>query len=94
MTFILGLIIIAVCLLGSFVMMGGHMGVLWQPFEYVIILGSGIGTFFVANPMKIVKDTGKAMMEAIKEAVPKPSDYLDILALLFVMMREMRAGKQ
>ena len=91
MTFILGLIIIAVCLLGSFVMMGGHMAVLWQPFEYVIILGSAIGTFFVANPMKIVKDTGKAMIEAIKEAVPKPSDYLDILALLFVLMREMRA---
>jgi chemotaxis protein MotA len=91
MTFVLGLVIVAVCLLGSFVMMGGHMAVLWQPYEYVIILGSAIGTFFVANPMKIVKDAGKAMLEAIKEAVPKPSDYLDILALLFVLLREMRA---
>ena len=80
MTFILGLVIVTVCLLGSFVMMGGHMAVLWQPYEYIIILGSAIGTFFVANPIKIVKDAGKAIMEAIKEAVPKPSDYLDILA--------------
>lgn len=91
MTFILGLIIVCVCLLGSFVMMGGHLAVLWQPFEYVIILGSAIGTFFVANPMKIVKDAGKAMIEAIKEAMPKRSDYLDILALLFVLLREMRS---
>jgi chemotaxis protein MotA len=91
MTFVLGIIIVCVCLLGSFVMMGGHMAVLWQPFEYVIILGSAIGTFFVANPMKVVKDAGKAMVEAIKEAMPKRSDYLDILALLFVLLREMRS---
>jgi chemotaxis protein MotA len=90
MTFILGLIIVCVCLLGSFVMMGGHLEVLWQPYEYVIILGSAIGTFFVANPMKIVKDVGKGIMEAIKEAMPKRTDYLDILALLFVLLREMR----
>jgi chemotaxis protein MotA len=79
------------CLFGSFVMMGGHLGVLWQPYEYVIILGSAIGTFFVANPMKIVKDTGKAVMEAIKEKMPKRGDYLDVLSLLFVLLREMRS---
>lgn len=90
MTFILGLVIVCVCLLGSFVMMGGHLDVLWQPYEYVIILGSAIGTFFVANPMKIVKDVGKGVVEAINEAMPKRTDYLDILALLFVLLREMR----
>jgi chemotaxis protein MotA len=91
MNVIIGLITIGVCLLGSFVMMGGHMAVLWQPFEYVIILGSAIGTFLVANPMKIVKDALKGMVEAVKESMPKRNDYLDILALLFVLLREMRA---
>jgi chemotaxis protein MotA len=91
MTFIVGLVVVIVCLFGSFVMMGGHLGVLWQPFEYVIILGSAIGTFFVANPMKIVKDTGKAVLEAIKEKMPKRGDYLDVLSLLFVLLREMRS---
>ena len=90
MNVIIGLVMIGVCLLGSFAMMGGHMAVLWQPYEYVIILGSATGTFFVANPMKIVKDSIKAMGEAVKESMPKHNDYLDILALLFVLMREMR----
>jgi chemotaxis protein MotA len=90
MTFVVGIVIVCVCLLGSFVAMGGHIAVLWQPFEYVIILGSAIGTFFVANPMKVVKDVGKGIVEAIKEAMPKRTDYLDILALLFVLLREMR----
>ena len=90
MTFVIGMIIVFGCLLGGFAAMGGHIGVLWQPFEYVIILGSAIGTFFVANPMKVVKDSFKGAMEAIREATPKPRDYLDTLAILYALMRELR----
>lgn len=90
MTFVIGMVIVFGCLLGGFAAMGGHISVLWQPFEYVIILGSAIGTFFVANPMKVVKDTFKGIMEAIKEATPKPRDYLDTLAILYALMRELR----
>lgn len=90
MTFVIGMVIVFGCLLGGFAAMGGHIGVLWQPFEYVIILGSAIGTFFVANPMKVVKDSFKGAMEAIKEATPKPRDYLDTLAILYALMRELR----
>jgi chemotaxis protein MotA len=39
----------------------------------------------------VVKDTAKAILEAIKESKPKPQDYLDILSLLFALMREMRS---
>jgi chemotaxis protein MotA len=90
MTFVIGMVIVFGCLLGGFAAMGGHIAVLWQPFEYVIILGSAIGTFFVANPMKVVKDTFKGIAEAIKEATPKPRDYLDTLAILYALMRELR----
>lgn len=90
MTFVIGMIVVFGCLLGGFAAMGGHISVLWQPFEYVIILGSAIGTFFVANSMKVVKDTFKGIMEAIKESTPKPRDYLDTLAILYALMRELR----
>jgi chemotaxis protein MotA len=90
MSFVIGMIVVFGCLLGGFAAMGGKIGVLWQPWEYVIILGSAIGTFFVANSMKVVKDTFKAVMEAIKEATPKPRDYLDTLAILYALMRELR----
>jgi chemotaxis protein MotA len=90
MTFVIGMVVVFGCLLGGFAAMGGHIGVLWQPFEYIIILGSAIGTFFVANPMKVVKDSFKGMMEAIKESTPKPRDYLDTLAILYALMRELR----
>lgn len=91
MTFGLGMIVVIGCLLGGFAAMGGHIDVLWQPWEYVIILGSAIGTFLVANPLKVVKDSFKGIMEAIKESTPKPRDYLDTLAILYALMRELRA---
>lgn len=70
--------------------MGGHVNVLVQPWEAVIICGAALGTFLVANPMKTVKDTGKACMEAFKGAVPKEQDYLETLGVLHSLMRELR----
>jgi chemotaxis protein MotA len=89
-TILIGLVFTMVCILGSFVAMGGHIEVVWQPFEYVIILGSGIGAMIVANPMKVLKDVGKGTMEAFKGAVPTNTQYLEILGTLYSLMRELR----
>ena len=90
MTFVIGLVIVFGCLLGGFAAIGGHIPTLWQPYEFLIILGASIGTFFIANSMKVVKDSMKGMLEAIKEATPKPRDYLDTLSVLYALMRELR----
>jgi len=89
-TIILGLVITLGCLLGGFVAMGGHVEVIWQPWEYVIICGSALGTFVVANPMKTIKDSGVAVIEAFKDASPKNRHYLDVLGVLYSLMRELR----
>jgi len=71
--------------------MGGHIAVLWQPWELVIILGTSLGTFIVANPMKVVKDSGKAFGEAFGNAAPTGRQYLDVMGLLYSLMRELRS---
>lgn len=91
MTILIGLVVSLTCMLGGFAAMGGKVSVIWQPWEYVIILGSSLGTFIVANPLKTIKDVGAALVEAAKNAVPKKEDYLIILGFLFVMMRELRS---
>ena len=91
MTIIIGLIVTLGCVLGGFAAMGGHLDVIWQPWEYVIILGASLGTFIVANPMKTIKDVGVAITEALKNVVPKKEDYLIILGCLFTLMRELRS---
>ncbi|WP_137135713.1 flagellar motor stator protein MotA [Rhizobium sp. FKY42] len=90
MTIIIGFIVTIGCVLGGYMAMGGHLDVLFQPFELVIIGGAGIGSFIMANPMKVVKDSGKAIGEAFKYAVPKERNYLDVLGVLYSLMRDLR----
>lgn len=87
---LIGLVIAIGCMLGGFVAMGGHLVVLWQPWEFVIIGGMGAGTFVMANPMKTVVDSGKASMDALTGKVPKRKDYLALLGLLHALMRELK----
>lgn len=90
MTIIIGLIVTLGCVLGGFMAMGGHIGVLGQPFEYVIICGAALGTFLVANPLSVVKDSGKGMLEALKNSVPHEEEYLELLGLLHALLRELK----
>ena len=90
MGILIGLVVTLGCVLGGFMAMGGHLEVLIQPWELVIIGGAALGTFLVANPMSAVKDTGRAIMEAFKQAVPKEQNYLETLGVLHSLMRELR----
>jgi chemotaxis protein MotA len=91
LSIILGLVITLVAMLGGFVLMGGHIGTIWQPFEYMVILGAAIGSFIVANPMKVIKDSVVAIGEAFRYAVPHRHDYLDLFGFLYTLMRELRS---
>nr|WP_319515367.1 flagellar motor stator protein MotA [uncultured Cohaesibacter sp.] len=91
MSVFLGLAIALASLLGGFAAMGGHVAVLLQPWEFLIVFGIAFGTFVVANPLKVVIDTGRSILEAITNSTPKRKEYLDVLGLLYTIMREFRA---
>lgn len=91
MNFVIGLVLALGSILGGFAALGGHLIVIWQPWEFVIIGGSALGTFVIANQVKTIKDTAKAIGEAVADRHPKPRDYLDILGLLHALMRELRS---
>lgn len=78
-------------MLGGYMAMGGHVDVLWQPWEFVIILGTSFGTFIVANPMKVIKDSVKGLTETFGNAAPTSRHYLDVMGLLYSLMRELRS---
>jgi len=54
-------------------------------------MGAATGTYIVANPWRIDADTGLAIIEALTNAVPKQRQYLEVLGLLYALMREMRS---
>ena len=90
LSIIIGLIITFGCVLGGYMAMGGKVGVLNQPFEFVIILGAAVGIYIIANPLSVVKDTGSALAEGFKNKVPDQAKYLQLLGLLYQLLRELK----
>ena len=87
----LGLILGVVSLAGGFIAQGGHIDVLWQPWEFVIIGGIAVGVFVMGNPFSTIADTGRGVVQAATNAVPKRKDFLALLSLLFALMRDLRS---
>ncbi len=63
---IIGMVVVVGAVLGGYAIPGGHLAVLWQPFEFVIIFGAGIGAFLITNPSQVVGGTLKAFGTVIK----------------------------
>ncbi|MEO7224161.1 MAG: motility-associated protein, partial [Devosia sp.] len=57
MRLILGIILVIASVIGGYVAMGGHIEVLIQPFEAVIILGAAAGAYIIGNTGPVLKQT-------------------------------------
>jgi chemotaxis protein MotA len=90
-SFVIGLVIAVSSVVGGYAALGGHLEVLMQPFEFVIICGASLGVFIIGNTFTTIKDSGTAFFEAVTERSPKPRDFLDVLSALHALMRELRA---
>jgi chemotaxis protein MotA len=90
MNIIIGFVVIFGCVIGGFMAEHGPVERLLQPYELLIIGGAGLGTFIMSNSMKVVKDSGKALGEAFASKVPKERNYLDVLGVLYSLMRDLR----
>jgi chemotaxis protein MotA len=90
MNIIIGFVVIFGCVIGGFMAEHGPVERLLQPYELLIIGGAGLGTFIMSNSMKVVKDSGKAIGEAFGAKVPKERNYLDVLGVLYSLMRDLR----
>ncbi|HEY0213657.1 MAG TPA: flagellar motor stator protein MotA [Paenirhodobacter sp.] len=89
---IIGIILIFVMVFGGYIAAGGNIGIILHslPFEMMMIGGAAVGAFILANDMPTVKQTLKDMKKVFKGPKWKPSDYRDLLCLLFEIIRLVR----
>jgi chemotaxis protein MotA len=87
---LVGLLVVAVAVLGGFTMAGGHLPVLLQPNELVLIGGACIGTLIVAAVGNVRGQLVWTAMRAFGGTVPGREDYLDLLKLLYELFTFMR----
>ncbi len=91
MKLFIGIACVFACVLGGYAAMGGHLEVLWQPFEAVIILGAATGAFIIANPGHVLKQMPGAMGTLMKGSPYTKDSYLDLLSCLFQFFKLAKA---
>ena len=78
---IIGTLVVIGSIIGGYLMVGGHLAVLFQPAEIVIIGGSGIGAFITANKRETIAGAISGLIGLLKGPKYGSDDYLELLIL-------------
>ena len=87
---LIGMILVIGAVVGGYLMEKGHMAVLLQPAELVIIGGAAIGTILIGNPLHILKDIVGRLLSVIGGSKFGRQRYLDSLKMMFDMFNKAR----
>jgi chemotaxis protein MotA len=87
---VIGYLVVIVSVIGSFVALGGHLGALYQPFEFTLIFGAAVGAFLAGNSRKSIKLVKTAIPGALKGAKYGKDVYMELMSLLYVILNKAR----
>ncbi|MEZ4754768.1 MAG: flagellar motor stator protein MotA [Bdellovibrionota bacterium] len=87
---IVGLLGVTICVIVGFVGPGGPLPILFQPFELLVIGGSGLFTVIMGNPGHILKQLIPKILETIKGSGVDKTSYNDLLGLMASIFDTMR----
>lgn len=87
---IIGSVVVLGCVMGGFVLEGGHLLALWHPTEILIIVGSAVGAFLTSNPLKVSKAAFKEALSIHKSAHYGRDEYVQLLKLIYDILMKIR----
>jgi len=87
---IIGIVIVFGAVIGGFLMEKGHIMVLVQPAEVLILVGAAIGTLLVANPMHIIKGVVAGLLGVLKGSKFDKKHYLSTLKMMYEFLNKVR----
>lgn len=87
---IVGYLIIIFSVFGGFMLSGGKLYALFQPFEFLIIAGAAFGSFIIANNTKTIKATFKDVLSTLKGKNYSKTFYIQLLSLFFELTNKIK----
>lgn len=84
-----GMLVTMGLVFGGFIWSGGAMGPIFHalPYEGMMIVGAGIGSFMTGNGGRVLKKAGAGFVKSMKGPKWKSEDYSDLLCLLFMLSK-------
>ena len=86
MLVIVGMLVVVLSVAGGYLWEGGHLMLLNQPAEFVIIGGAAAGTLIVGTPMAVLRE----MVNQLKHMMgggPTKQDFTDLVVMLYQLFR-------
>ena len=87
---IIGILLVFASVIGGFLMEKGHILVLVQPAELLLIAGAATGTLLVANPTHVIKDIIAGLMGVLKGSPFDKARYLNTLKMMYQFLNKVR----
>lgn len=91
MRLIIGTIAVIFSVIGGYAMMGGHLEVLVQPFEALIILGAAAGAFVIGNTGPVLKQSLGIFGTLFRGPRYNKAAYVELLGLQFSLFKLVQA---
>lgn len=89
---IVGVIVVILSVFGGYAAAGGHLLVLVQPFEFIIIGGAAAGALLISAPIPLLKVIAHQFMAVFLGKEISKQAYLDLLLLLFELCKTAKAN--
>ena len=90
MNVVIGLLVVLGSCVAGFLLSGGNLLALFQPYELLIIGGAALGAMVMANPLAVTLNVVKSAGRLLKPSPFTKGIYLDVLALLYDIFNKMR----
>lgn len=87
---IVGIVLVFGAVIGGFLMERGHIAVLLQPAEFLIIVGAGLGTLLIANPVHTLKSIVASLPRLLGKSRYTKALYVSVLEMMFEMLNKVR----
>src|SRR3954468_23895707 len=92
MLVILGALTVFATVFGGYLMEGGHLEVLIQPVELMIIGGACLGGLLISAPTALLKQIVGQVLNTIKRGGTTKTQYTELLLLLFELCKTAKAN--
>jgi chemotaxis protein MotA len=87
----IGIVVVIASVLGGYLAMGGHIEVLIQPFEAVIILGAAFGAYIIGNTGPVLKQTIGVFGTLMRGSRYNKDSYIELLGLQYSLFKLVKA---
>jgi len=87
---VIGILVVIGAVLGGYLMEHGHIRVLVQPAELLIIGGAASGTVLIANPLHILKQIAAGLTGVFQGSKFSKQRYLDTLKMTYDLLNKAR----